>query len=109
MEQKKLSRLIPEVVRRLLVEDHIRKIILFGSSAGGTLGKDSDLDLMVIKNDPSTDKYQEMIKLRRYLRGLGVPIDLLVINETEFNERIKSPSNVYYWANKTGKVIYDGF
>lgn len=108
MEKPNLKKLIPEIVRRLLFEEDIKRLILFGSTVQGTINKDSDLDLIVIKNS-LTSKYQEMIRLRRMLKGLGIPIDLLVISSTEFDEKIKSTSNIYSWANKSGKIIYDSF
>lgn len=106
MDKTRLKKLVPEIVKRILSEDGIERVILFGSSVEGNLTKDSDLDLLVVK-ETITNRYQEMIHLRRLLKGLGTPIDLLVIGHDDFQEKLHSPSNIYYWANKSGKVIYD--
>ena len=96
---------IPEVVRRLLAFENIHRIIVFGSVATDSQSLDSDLDLLIVK-DANVNKYQDIVQFRKVLKGLGLPIDILVIEKNEFQERLEYPSNVYYWANKNGKVVY---
>lgn len=74
------------------------KIILFGSHAQGTPRSDSDLDLLVIEPDLA-DRNAEFVRLRRSLRGLGVPIDLILVSE----------DNVDEWRNVPGTLIHDAF
>lgn len=100
------SKLIPEIVRRLVEAAHPRKLILFGSHARGTPQKDSDLDILVIE-DTVASRSKEMVRLRRVLRGLAIPIDLLVVSEAEFLARARVPSTLYYWAQQEGKILYD--
>lgn len=101
-----MKKILPEIVKRLISFEGVQKIIIFGSVAEKKTNFDSDLDLLIIK-DSLPDKYRAMVDMRKSLRGLNIPIDVLVIDENEFNNRIQHPSNVYYWANKTGKVVYD--
>ena len=97
---------IKEITRRLITAAKPRKLILFGSFARGDFGPDSDLDILVIETSV-TSKHAEMIRLRKALRGILVPIDVLVISEDDFKERSAHPSNVYYWAAREGKVLYE--
>lgn len=61
------------------------RVILFGSHARGEAGPTSDLDLLVIQRDlPS--RRDERIRLRKALRGLGVPVDLIVMSERHAEE-----------------------
>jgi predicted nucleotidyltransferase len=53
------------------------KIILFGSYARGEAREDSDVDFLVIEREP-VNKAQEMVRLRRALRPLRIPVDVLV-------------------------------
>ena len=61
-------------------------MVLFESQARGDAGADSDYDLLVV--EPSVeDRVRESVRLRRELRGLGVSIDLVVMDEDTANRR----------------------
>lgn len=107
MDRSHLNSIVQEAVRRLLEEKNLSKIILFGSVAKNLQTKDSDLDFLIVKKNV-VSQASEMRTLRRSLRGLGIPIDLIVVSEEDFKEKLKQPSNIYYWANKEGKVLYEG-
>ncbi len=98
--------MIEEVKARLVQAANPQKIILFGSYAKGVPTRDSDLDIIVIEQ-LINNKFQEMIRLRKVLRGLKIPIDILVITSNEFKERSQVPGTVYYWAKKDGKILYE--
>ncbi len=56
------------------------RVVLFGSHARGDADDDSDFDVLVI--EPSVrDSVAEAARLRRELRGLRVPIDVIVVDE----------------------------
>lgn len=98
--------LITEIVKRLVASAHPRKVILFGSYARGNPGPDSDIDILVIE-DTVQSRFKEMVRLRRTLRGIPIPIDVLVISKEEFEARAQVPSTVYYWVNREGRVLYE--
>ena len=97
---------IQEAVRRLIVAARPLKIILFGSRARGDAREDSDLDLMVIEREV-TDRVAEMVRLNRALKGLILPVELLVIGERMFEEWSNTPGTVYYEARREGEVLYE--
>jgi len=71
------SETIDRAVRLLVEAVHPQVIILFGSYARGDETPDSDVDLVVIL--PFVDNhFSEMIWLRRTLRAIRMPIDVLV-------------------------------
>ena len=79
------------------------KVILFGSHARGNADEDSDLDFLVV--EPETKSiYQEMVRLRRALREILVPIDVLVASEDLFQYWKDTPTTVYYDAAHEGRV-----
>jgi uncharacterized protein len=82
------------------------KIILFGSHARVGAGEDSDVDILVIEGEVK-DRVAEMVRLNRALSPLRLPIDLLVVSREMFDYWSGTPGNVYYRANKEGKVIYE--
>uniref|UniRef100_A0A832GLZ9 HEPN domain-containing protein n=1 Tax=Caldimicrobium thiodismutans TaxID=1653476 RepID=A0A832GLZ9_9BACT len=59
--------------------------ILFGSFAKGTLGSESDLDLLVVvgAETPLTkSRIKEIALLKKHLR-LGIPVDIILVTPTE--------------------------
>ena len=97
---------INEAVQRLVEAAHPKKIILFGSRARGEEREDSDLDLVVVE-DQVENRVEEMVRLNRVLRGLILPVELLVIGEEAFREWAETPGNVYYEAQREGKILYE--
>ncbi len=94
-----------EITRRIVAAANPVKVILFGSQARGTAQTGSDLDLLVIERDP-VSTHQEAIRLRRLLRDLDIPIDIIVIGQT-FAERYGDiPGTVLYPVFREGKVLY---
>ncbi len=82
-----------------------RKIVLFGSYARGDAHAGSDLDLLVIE-DEVADRAKEMVRLRRLLRPLRVPVDLLVYSSEEAEQWGAQTGAALYWALREGKVVY---
>jgi predicted nucleotidyltransferase len=97
---------IEEAVRRLVVAARPLKIILFGSRARGDAREDSDLDLLVIEREV-TDRAAEMVRLNRVLRGLILPVELVVVSGLMFEEWSNTPGTVYYEAKREGEVLYE--
>ncbi len=98
--------LVNEVVKRVLGVAEARRIILFGSAAKGTMSKDSDIDLLVLEAAPA-DTREESVRIRRAMRGLGHPFDIIVMTCERFEESKNVVGGIAYPANKYGKVIYE--
>lgn len=98
---------IIEAAGRTLAElaDEPVKILLFGSRARGDAGPDSDYDFLVVERELK-DKHGEMIKLRRALRPLGVPCDVLVVSEKYAEEWGGALNSTMYAALAEGRVLH---
>ena len=79
-----------EILKALIQTLEIYKVILFGSTAEGSAGKDSDIDLIVVTDSTSMPKnYREKmdnhLKVSAALREINakVPIDLIVHTKTD--------------------------
>ncbi len=96
--------LLKEVVRRVVAVIHPEKIILFGSAARGTMGPDSDLDLLVIASVPHRRK--AALAIRESLKGLGVPKDVIVATPEDIHRYGDVVGYILRPALREGKVIY---
>lgn len=81
------------------------RIILFGSHARGDARPDSDLDFLVIEAKVE-DRAKEMVRLRRALRPLRIPVDILVYSSEDVARWGDQPGSALYWALREGKVVY---
>ena len=97
---------IPEITRRILDVSSPQKIILFGSYARGSYGPDSDLDLMVVMDHVKSPR-SESIRLRRALRGLLAPIDIIVATSKQLERHKNTLGLIYQTVLTEGKVIYE--
>jgi len=84
---------------------HPKQIILFGSHARGDADDHSDIDLLIVEAIVP-NRYEEMIRLNRVLKGLLLPVDLLVVSEHEFESRSRTPGTVEHTASREGRVLY---
>src|SRR4051794_33234202 len=74
--------ILAEVARRLSVI-HPRLVMLFGSRATGRARPDSDYDVLVVVDFAGPGSRSAPV--RRLLRGLGVPFDLIVYTPEEWS------------------------
>ncbi len=94
-----------EIVRRILSVASPEKIILFGSAATGSMTADSDIDLLIIEQDIS-DRRQEYVRIRRALRDIAFPFDIILTTSDYFESTKNVVGGIAYPVNKEGRVLY---
>lgn len=97
---------LKEAVRRIIEKFNPEKIILFGSYAYGQPTADSDMDLMVIMNTEEKP-HKRAVPLRKALKGIGIPKDIIVKTPEEFDRFKNIVGTVIYPAAHKGKVLYE--
>ena len=105
-DEKQMKELLNEITRRIRATTTPERIILFGSHAREEAGPDSDLDILVIVRDV-THTRQESTRIRRALRGLLVPIDIIVATPDQVERYRDSPGLIYGPALREGRVLYE--
>ena len=92
------------IIREVVEAAGPEKIVLFGSAARGTMGPNSDYDILVIKKGKfSHDRVAEAIY--RNLSG-AAPVDVVVASTTEVERYRDAFCLVICPALREGKVIY---
>jgi predicted nucleotidyltransferase len=99
------AELLQEITKRIREMTTPERIILFGSYARGEENDDSDLDLLVIVRDASSPR-RESTRIRRALRGLLVPIDVIVATPEHIDRYRDSIGLIYRAALQEGIVLY---
>ncbi len=101
-----VDRKLPEIVRRLCDALQPETIYLYGSCAAGSVGPDSDVDLLVVVGDSGLSFFQRGALAYRALRGVGVPIDVQVYTRAEFAARAGLPVSFERTVQRKGRVLY---
>ena len=97
---------VGEIVRRLVRAYQPERVYLFGSSARGDAGADSDLDIMVVVNDNAPPELQRSRRAYEVLRGTGVAADILVWPRSAFDARLVLKSSLPSTIVREGKLLY---
>ena len=98
--------LVREIVSRILTVATPDKIILFGSAVMGQMTGDSDIDILVVENNPG-DRRRKSVQIDETLSGLGYPFDVIVISTDWFETSKNIIGGIAFPANKYGKIVYD--
>lgn len=99
--EKEARRIAKELARKYKPE----KIILFGSVARGDADKDSDIDMLIVKN--SKKPMPERILEVRRLVDADEPFDPIVYPLETIEWRVEQGDFFLKDALKEGKVLYD--
>jgi predicted nucleotidyltransferase len=100
-------RLLKEITRRLIAELQPEEIFLFGSYAWGTPDEGSDLDLLVVVPASEQTPVQRASRAYRCLRGIVVPLDILVKTRDEVERHRRVRSSLVSRVLESGKVLYE--
>ena len=98
---------IKEAVRKIVAFEQPERIILFGSAARGNTNIHSDVDFLVVTKGEVESPRKESVRIRQALRGLSMPMDILVISEGRLKELGDRPGLIYREALRSGKVVYE--
>jgi predicted nucleotidyltransferase len=86
------------------------RIVLFGSHGRGGADAESDVDLLVIEPEafgPHRSRREELARLYRVLRGMGVAKDILLYRAEELDYWRDSINRVIADALREGRVVYE--
>ena len=97
--------LLAEITQRVVTASDPEQIILFGSQARGDAGPDSDLDLLVVKDDVESPR-AEAARIYRALAGLRTPVDVVVVRSEYVRRHRDVIGTIVRSALREGRVLY---
>ena len=98
---------VEAAVRKIIETSRPVRVILFGSYVRGETNVNSDLDVLVIASDEIGNPRKESVRIRRALRGISMPMDILAVPLSKWEELKDAPGLVYREASLGGRVVYE--
>ncbi len=96
---------LEELVRRIVEAVHPLRIILFGSAARGEMGRDSDVDVMVVMPE-GTHRLRASGYLHTQLSGIPFPVDIIVATESDLEKYADDIGFIYHRVLREGRQLY---
>ena len=96
---------LDEIIRRIVRVAAPEQIILFGSTARGEAGPQSDLDLLVIKAG-DVHHHELMATIYNALDGIDRVVDIIVATTEDIERYRNSHALVIAPALREGRVVY---
>jgi len=97
---------IKKITRQIIEKYKPEKIILFGSFAWGKPNKDSDFDILIIK-ETRKSHYRRIPEVRSYLHDVNRAMDILVMTPKELARRIQLGDFFIKNILQKGKILYE--
>ena len=101
---------IPDFARRIGEAARARRVVLFGSAARGEMGKDSDLDFLVVIPDsmPRDEASEAWDRADDSLRGLNRPsVDIVVATDSVIRRLRHCPYGPIKFALDEGVEVWN--
>lgn len=96
---------LDEIIRRIVNVARPERIILFGSAARGEMDRNSDVDLLVVKE--GVHRRRTAARILEKLRGVGAAVDVVVVTPEDVERYGDCHALVIKPALREGKVVYD--
>ena len=95
---------LEDIIRRIVEIAQPERILLFGSASRGSMGRNSDVDLLIIKEGGEPD-----LRARIYERlyGVGVAVDAILVSPADVERYKDSHALVIKPALQDGTVVYE--
>lgn len=110
MTAQAVERILEEMTEILVREAKPRKVVLFGSHARGEAGPRSDVDFLVVEDEPfgpGRSRRREMARLSRALARFPIPQDIVVYTAEEAEHWANTRNHVVAHALREGRVLYE--
>ena len=97
--------LLATITERIVSTASPKRVILFGYAAEKRMGRDSDIDLLVVMPD-GTHRRNTTKNIYRQLSGMGFSKDIVVVRESDVENYKDNPSMVIHPAITNGRELY---
>jgi predicted nucleotidyltransferase len=103
---RSMDAILGSILRRLVEAYQPEAVYLFGSRARGQSDADSDYDLLVVVPADATEARRRPLLAARALRGVGVPVDAVIMTRPAFDLRAHVVNSLPEAALHEGRLLY---
>ncbi|MCL5771416.1 MAG: nucleotidyltransferase domain-containing protein [Actinobacteria bacterium] len=105
----KTKNIIEKITFVLVKKYEPDKIILLGSYANESFKKDSDIDLLVIKDTEKKNRIDRFVEVKKiiYNPKLKIPVSPIVLTKDELQKRLDIGDGFIKEIVGKGKVLYE--
>ena len=103
---RSVDAILGSILRRLVEAYQPEAVYLFGSRARGQADAESDYDLLVVVPADASEERQRPQLAVRTLRGVGVPVDAVVMTRPAFDLRAHVVNSLPEAALREGRLLY---
>ena len=98
------QQILDDIIQRIVEVAHPERILLFGSASRGSMDRNSDVDLLIIKEGGDPD-----LRARIYERlyGVGVAVDAILVSPADVERYKDSHALIIKPALQDGMVVYE--
>ena len=96
---------LDDIIRRVVEIAEPERIILFGSAARGVMARNSDVDLLIVKEVGDAERLRAQIYENLY--GVRVAVDAILVSPADLERYKDSHALVIKPALQEGKVVYE--
>lgn len=97
---------LSEIVDRLVQAYEPERVYLFGSSARGESGPDSDYDLLLVVPDDASGERLRARRAYEVLWGIGAAVDVLVWRRSAFDARAEVRTSLPAVVTREGILLH---
>jgi len=102
------SRVLDDIVRRLVEALRPERIYLFGSQARGDARADSDYDLMVLVGERAGPGRAMERHANTALVGVQVPVDVVIVTSEYYRWMLGAAASLPATVEREGRLLYAG-
>ena len=98
------QQILDDIIQRIVEVAQPERILLFGSASRGSMDRNSDVDLLIIKEGGDPD-----LRARIYERlyGVGVAVDAILVSPADVERYKDSHALIIKPALQDGMVVYE--
>jgi predicted nucleotidyltransferase len=105
--KKSITKIVDKISSILVAGIDAKQVYLFGSYAQNRANKDSDIDIFVVADLKGKKKIEITQQARRLLlKQIFMPVDILVCDSEDFNNRKDNQSTFEHIIATEGQKIY---
>jgi predicted nucleotidyltransferase len=107
LRRKKLEKNLKKVISKIKNHYKPNKIILFGSLASGRVSPESDIDILIVKENISKRYWDRVKEIAPLFADCDVGVDYIIWTSSELLEETRKNIFLREEIVKKGKIIYE--